>query len=59
MLDCDWSSDVCSSDLTEHQFLRRSGQRLLVVEVGVGALVEYPEAALVAPMIVGELWPLP
>lgn len=42
----------------EHQYLRRSGTRLLMAEVGA-PMAQYPQAAIDAPMVIGELWPIP
>lgn len=53
------TTGVSSTIEGEYQYLRRSGVRLLLLENGGGAGVEYPQAGIVAPLVVGELWPIP
>ena len=35
IVDCDWSSDVCSSDLAVRQLARQASRPLAVVEIEV------------------------
>jgi hypothetical protein len=53
------TTGVSSTIEGEDQYLRRSGARLLLLEDGGGAGVQYPQAGIVASLVVGELWPIP
>lgn len=53
------TTGVSSTIEGEDQYLRRSGVRLLLLEDGGGAGVQYPQAGITAPLVVGELWSIP
>src|SRR5256886_7755417 len=53
IFDCDWSSDVCSSDLSEDEFLDAPVQNFGDVEVVFGGAGDFVNPAELAELLAG------